>query len=329
MDHERRENFSCYSRSFVTFVFQTSPNIMPVPKLRRTPTIQAICFEAELWYYCGKKNSVDTLAGEEDGTLMEVLGIDIGGSGIKGAVVNTTGGELLTEPRRLLTPQPSTPQAMAVTVAELVKHFNWQGPIGCGFPSVVKNGVIHTAANISEEWIGVDAAKTFREATSCEVVVINDADAAGLAEMRFGAGRGQSGTVLVVTLGTGIGTAIFVNDVLVPNLELGHIEVKGKEAESFATAAVRTKKKLSWKRWAKRVDKYLRAMERLIWPDLIIIGGGISKDHAKFFPLLTTRAKVLPAEMRNQAGIVGAALAFERYRPQQTAGSDGPTSQAA
>jgi polyphosphate glucokinase len=242
---------------------------------------------------------------------MEVLGIDIGGSGIKGALVDTVSGELLTERRRLPTPQPSTPKAVAATVAEVVKLFNWQGPVGCGFPAVVKKGVIYTAANISKKWIGANAREAFQEATQCNVVVINDADAAGLAEMRFGAGRDQNGVVLIVTLGTGIGTALFVAGRLVPNMELGHIEIRGQDAENRATAAVRTQKKLSWKRWGKLVDEYLHTMERLLWPDLIIVGGGVSKDYNKFFPFLTVQARVVPAELRNQAGIVGAALALE------------------
>jgi polyphosphate glucokinase len=266
----------------------------------RTP--RSLKIDCQVVYNLLKKS------GEE---LMDVLGIDIGGSGIKGAPVNTVSGELLAESCRLLTPQPSAPEAVAATVAELANHFNWQGPVGCGFPSVVKGGVIYTAANVSKKWIGVNASKALQEATQCDVVVVNDADAAGLAEMRFGAGRGQDGVVLLITLGTGIGSALFVAGQLVPNTEFGHIEMRGKDAESWATAEVRKRKKLSWKKWAAQVDEYLNAMERLVWPDLIIIGGGVSKRHEKFFPFLTVQSKVVPAEMRNQAGIVGAALAFE------------------
>jgi len=240
---------------------------------------------------------------------MRVLGIDIGGTGIKGALVNTETGELLTERHRLLTPQPATPRAMISTLAEIVKYFDWQGPVGCGFPAAVKDGVVYTASNVSKQWIGVNLRQALQETTQCDVVVLNDADAAGLAEMRFGAGRGQDGVVLVITLGTGIGTAMFVDGRLVPNLELGHIEIGGKDAEDWAAAIVRKQAKLSWKAWAKRVDKYLITMQQLIWPDLVIVGGGVSRSHARFFPFLTVQTKVMPAEMRNQAGIVGAALA--------------------
>jgi polyphosphate glucokinase len=242
---------------------------------------------------------------------METLGIDIGGTGIKGALVGTDNGELLTERFRLLTPQPATPKAVVTTAAEVVKHFDWQGPVGCGFPAVVKRGVVRTAANISKKWIGVNVREALGEATQCQVVVLNDADAAGLAEMRFGAGRDQDGVVLVVTLGTGIGTSLFMAGQLVPNTELGHIEIRGKEAEDWAADIVRQQKRLSWKKWAKRVDRYLRTMEQLVWPDLIIIGGGVSKKHEKFFPFLTVQTRVVPAEMRNEAGIIGAALAAE------------------
>jgi polyphosphate glucokinase len=242
---------------------------------------------------------------------MEVLGLDIGGTGIKGALVDTEGGEMLTERYRLLTPQPATPKAMIVTIGKIVSHFDWQGPVGCGFPSAIKNGVVLTAANVSKKWIGFNLEEALREITGCEAVVLNDADAAGLAEMRFGAGRSQDGVVLIITLGTGIGVALFVRGQLVPNLELGHIEVGGKDADDWASAIVREQENLSWQKWAKRVDKYLTTMEYLLWPDLIIIGGGVSKKHEKFFPYLTTQTPVLPAEMRNQAGIVGAALAGE------------------
>jgi polyphosphate glucokinase len=240
---------------------------------------------------------------------MEVLGIDIGGTGIKGALVNTDTGDMLTERYRLLTPQPSTPKAVIATTAKIIQHFNWQGPIGCGFPSAVKKGVICTAANVSKKWIGFDLEKSLRELSECEVIVLNDADAAGLAEMRFGAGRDHEGVVLIVTLGTGIGIALFVRGQLVPNLELGHIEIGGKDADDWAAAIVRERERLSWKKWAKRVNTYLMTMEHLVWPDLIIIGGGVSKKYERFSPYFTLQSDVVPAEMRNQAGIVGAALA--------------------
>lgn len=240
---------------------------------------------------------------------MEILGIDVGGTGIKTALVNTETGELVSDRFRLSTPQPPKPEPMIAVMAETVQHFEWQGLVGCGFPAAIKEGVVLTAANISEKWIGLNAREALQAATKCEVTVLNDADAAGLAEMRFGAGREQRGVVLVITLGTGIGTALFVDGHLVPNTELGHIEIRGKEAEDRAAAVVREQKKLSWKKWARRVDEYLNRMEHLFWPDLFIIGGGVSKSHEKFFPYLTVRAKVVPAQMRNEAGIVGAALA--------------------
>lgn len=239
---------------------------------------------------------------------MEVLGIDIGGTGIKGALVDTGSGEMLTERFRLLTPRPATPQAMIATMAEIVKHFRWQGRVGCGYPGVVKDGITYTASNLAKEWIGFNLRESLGELTGCDVAVLNDADAAGLAELRFGAGRGRDDVVLIITLGTGIGTALFVGNQLVPNLELGHIEVGGKDAEKLAAGIVREKAKLSWKKWGKRVNRYLIAMEQLLWPDLIVIGGGVSKKHEKFFPYFTTRTPVVPAKMRNQAGIVGAAL---------------------
>ncbi|MBN1979873.1 MAG: ROK family protein [Anaerolineae bacterium] len=242
---------------------------------------------------------------------MQALGIDIGGTGIKGAPVETNTGKLTSERYRLLTPDPSTPKKIAATVAEVVRHFDWRGPVGCGFPAVVKHGVVHTAANVSDKWIGADAEALLSQATQCPVTMVNDADAAGLAEMRFGAGRDQDGIVLVITLGTGIGTAVFVSGHLLPNTEMGHIEVEGKDAEEWAAEIVRKQQKLSWEQWGKQVDKYLRTMERLIWPDLIIVGGGASKKHGKFFPYFTIQTPVVPAEMLNEAGIVGAALATE------------------
>jgi polyphosphate glucokinase len=240
---------------------------------------------------------------------MQVMGIDIGGTGIKGALVDTDSGEMLTERHRLPTPQPSTPKAVIETMAELVNTFAWRGLVGCGFPGVVKDGVTYTAANVSEKWIGVNLREALEEITQSRAVVINDADAAGLAEMRFGAGRDEDGVVLVITLGTGIGTALFTGGRLLPNAEFGHLEISGQEAEDWAAAIVREEGELSWKKWGKRVNKYLSVMERLFWPDLIIIGGGISKKHDKFFPYLTLHTRVVPAEMRNEAGIVGAALA--------------------
>lgn len=246
---------------------------------------------------------------------MNILGIDIGGTGIKGALVNTRTGALRTERLRLLTPTPATPEAVAETVAQLVAHFDWQGPIGCGFPAAVRDGVALTAANISKQWIGCNVRDILQQATGCAVTVLNDADAAGYAEMDFGAGKGHPGTVLMCTFGTGIGTALFRNGQLVPNTEFGHLEINGKEAERWASGQVRKTHKLSWKQWAKRLNVYLAHMEAYIWPDLTIVGGGVSKKHDKFLPLLELSSDVVPAQMRNEAGIIGAALAAVHAQP--------------
>ncbi len=240
---------------------------------------------------------------------MQVFGLDIGGSGIKGAPVDTATGVLLSKRVRLPTPQPATPEAVLATAAEVVRRFDWRGPIGCGFPAVVKAGVVYTAANVDPAWIGYDLRSGLRQALGQSVQAVNDADAAGMAEMRWGAGRDVDGVVLVVTLGTGIGTALFVKGQLVPNTELGHIELRGMDAEDWAASRIREEEALSWSEYAHRVDMYLDTMERLFWPDLIIIGGGISKDADKFFPALSSRAPVVPAQMLNNAGIAGAALA--------------------
>lgn len=239
---------------------------------------------------------------------MEILGIDIGGTGIKGAIVDTDKGVLTSERHRLLTPQPATPDAVVATVAKVVKHHKWRGPIGCAFPAVMKGGVAYSAANVDKSWIGVDARQLIRQKTRSPVTLLNDADAAGFAEITFGAGKGQSGVVIVATLGTGIGSALFLDGRLVPNTELGHLEVRGKDAELRASDRVRQQKELSWKKWAERVDEYLGRLNALFSPDLIIIGGGVSKKHAKFLPLLRTQVPVVPAQLLNEAGIIGAAL---------------------
>ena len=240
---------------------------------------------------------------------MDILGIDIGGSGIKGAPVDLNQGVLAAERLRIATPQPATPDAVADTVGRIIRHYNWTGPVGCGLPSVVQNGVARTAANIDSSWIGTDVRTLLSQRTGCPVTVINDADAAGIAEMRFGAGRGRNGTILMVTVGTGLGTALFRDGTLVPNTELGHLLLNGKVAEKYASAAAREDLGLSYKTWAKRLDLYLHQLQSLFWPDLFILGGGISKKHEKFFPFLTIETEFLPAVLRNQAGIVGAALA--------------------
>lgn len=240
---------------------------------------------------------------------MEILGVDIGGSGVKGALVNTKTGELISERFRLETPQPATPKAIAETLKNLVSHFHWQGAIGCGFPAIIKNGVSLSASNIDKKFIGTNVAEIFTQTTGCETSVLNDADAAGLAELKFGAGCDLKGVVLIVTVGTGLGTAVFVNGILLPNTELGHIILPNqKVAEHFASGAVREKNELSWKKWGQRFNEYLTQLEFLISPDLIVIGGGVSKRFEKFSKTLTCGTKVVPAKLFNHAGIIGAAL---------------------
>ena len=240
---------------------------------------------------------------------MNVFGIDIGGTGIKGAPVDTTTGELLQERVRIKTPKPATPGAIVRTTVEVVSEAGWQGPVGCGFPAVVKGGVLRTAANVDKAAIGFDLRAALEEELGTPVSVVNDADAAGLAEMRWGAGRECDGVVLMLTLGTGIGTSLFVGGRLVPNTELGHIEVRGKDAEHRAADSTRKRDDLSWKEYAGRLDEYLHKIEDLLWPDLIVVGGGISKKSEKYFPHRTPRTAGVRAEMQNNAGIAGAALA--------------------
>ncbi|MCX7619342.1 MAG: ROK family protein [Acidimicrobiales bacterium] len=252
---------------------------------------------------------------------MKVLGIDIGGTGIKGAVVDTSRGVFKTDRLRILTPHPATPDAVADVVDRIVRHFDWEGPVGFAFPGVVKHGTIHTAANLDATWVGLDGGALFSAAAGgLPVTVLNDADAAGRAEMAFGAGKehgkpGRSSVVVMVTLGTGIGTAVFTNGQLVPNTELGHLELHGGDAERYAAESVRETQGLRWEEWAARVDEYLRILENLLWPDLIVIGGGVSKQADQFLPLLTTRTPVVPARLRNRAGIIGAALAGATMAP--------------
>jgi polyphosphate glucokinase len=242
--------------------------------------------------------------------MAQVLGIDIGGTGIKAAPVDVAAGRLTADRQKLATPHPAKPDAVADVVSKLVKSFAWAGPVGITFPGVVIDGHLQTAANLDPAWIGLDGRELFGRATGQTVTVINDADAAGLAEMRFGAGAGEQGTVLMLTLGTGIGSALFIDGTLVPNTEFGHVEIRGKDAEKRASEHAREEHDLSWGKWAGRVDEYLEHMEALLSPGLIIIGGGISKKSDKFLPLLTgLRARVVPAKMLNDAGIVGAAMA--------------------
>jgi polyphosphate glucokinase len=239
---------------------------------------------------------------------MKALGIDIGGSALKGAPVDTATGRLLAERLRIATPENLSPPQMAKAVAEIAAHFKWRGPIGVGFPGVIEGSTIWTSANLHPKFVGCDAAKLFGKATRCRVAMINDAAAAGIAEMRFGAGRGFNGKALLLTLGTGVGSCLAYQGVVVP-LELGHFPWKGgRSAEKYVAASVREDKDLAWDEWGGRLSEYVEVLERLFWPELIIVGGGVSSKHKKFFQYIKSRAKLVPAEFLNQAGIAGAAM---------------------
>ncbi|WP_335980722.1 MULTISPECIES: polyphosphate--glucose phosphotransferase [Streptomycetaceae] len=241
---------------------------------------------------------------------MNMFGVDIGGTGIKGAPVDLDRGELAEERFKVLTPHPATPESVIDGVAEVVGHFGHSGPLGVTFPGVVVDGVTRTAANVDSGWVGVDARKLLSERLGRPVVILNDADAAGVAEMTFGAGRGRGGTVMLLTLGTGIGSALFVDGHLVPNTELGHLELHGHDAEKRASVKAREDEDLSWEHWARRLKKYLAHVEMLFSPDLFVIGGGVSRKPEKFLPLIHgISAEIVPAELQNNAGIVGAAMA--------------------
>ncbi|MBA0125719.1 ROK family protein [Haloechinothrix sp. YIM 98757] len=245
------------------------------------------------------------------------FGIDIGGSGVKGALVDLGAGALHGDKLRMPTPQPSTPEAVAEVVTEVVQTLDWDGPVGVTFPGVVIDGVVHTAPNVDDSWIGTDARELFAKhlgKDTAEVTVLNDADAAGIAEVRFGDRRGRKGCVLVLTFGTGIGSALFVDGRLVPNTEFGHIEVDGQIGERGAAASVRESAHLSYPEWAGRVSRYLGVLERSIWPELIILGGGVSQDAEDWVPLLEARTPLSVASLQNTAGIVGAATAVAEER---------------
>lgn len=244
---------------------------------------------------------------------MKVLGIDIGGSAIKGAIVDTEKGEILSEKVRIKTPTGARPEPMIEIIAEITSGHDWKGPIGCGYPGVVLHGTTLSAANVSKKWIGFEAAKRIAEATGCPVCVVNDADAAGLAEMRFGAGRDRGGVVIMVTIGTGLGTALFTEGHLLPNAELGHIEIDGVDAESRASDAARKREKLSWKEWGKRFNRYLNTLHFLFTPDLFILGGGTSNKYDLYRKFISVPTEVMTAQMLNDAGIVGAGLAGVIY----------------
>jgi polyphosphate glucokinase len=244
-------------------------------------------------------------------THVDILGIDIGGTGIKAAIVDTSTGALKSERHRIRTPESATPQAVSAVVIEMMHHFKWNGPIGCTLPARVEHGIVHTAANIHADWIETEVDSLFSIATGQKVTVLNDADAAGLASVTFGAGKGRMGTVFFITVGTGIGSAMFLDGKLVPGTELGHLQLKGRSAELYASARVKKEKELTWKKWAKRFQKYLHMLEFLFAPDAIIVGGGVSRpakirEYAKY---LNTNAELLFATLENEAGIIGAACA--------------------
>ncbi len=242
---------------------------------------------------------------------MQIFGVDIGGSGIKGAPVDLDMGDLVQERCKVLTPHPATPDGVADGVKEVVEHFGWTGPVGLTFPGVVTGGAtVRTAANVDKSWVDTDARALFGERLGgLDVTVVNDADAAGVAEMHFGAGRGRKGTVILLTFGTGIGSAVFTDGVLVPNSELGHLELDGHDAETRASSKVKDDHDLSWEHWAHRVQKYLAHVEMLFSPQLFIIGGGVSRKAHKFLHHIEgIQAEIVPAELQNNAGIVGAAM---------------------
>ncbi len=242
-------------------------------------------------------------------SLKYILGVDVGGSGIKGAIVNVQSGTLLSERLRLETPQPATPEAVSNTFASLVQQLKWNGPVGVGFPAIVKQGVAYSAANIDKEWIGTNVAQQFSEASGCEVFVLNDADAAGLAEIQFGWGRERSGLIIMITIGTGLGSAVFVNGQLVPNTEFGHVYLPGhkEDAETYTSNAARKRGGLSWAEWGSRFNEYLQYLQDLFSPDCFILGGGASKKFGEYSDQLDLGGPVLPAKLLNNAGLIGGA----------------------
>jgi polyphosphate glucokinase len=251
--------------------------------------------------------------------MSKAIGIDIGGTGIKGALVNTKKGQLVSERIRFDTPDGATPEEVIAKVAEIVDQLDSDKdtPIGICFPAIIKDGVTLSAANVSKDWVGVKAEKLFSKALNRKVVLLNDADAAGVAEIKYGAGQERKGLVLMVTLGTGIGTALFMNGKLIPNSELGHLEIDGVDYESMASFSAKERENLSFADWAKRLTKYFNMLDRLLSPDLIIVGGGVSKQHEEFLPLIETNIKMVPAESKNNAGIIGAAfIARRRLKPE-------------
>jgi polyphosphate glucokinase len=242
---------------------------------------------------------------------MEILGIDIGGTGIKAALVNTEDGKAISKKHRIPTPMPATPEAVATRIAEISEHFDYEGPIGCGFPALITKGIAKSAANIHKSWVDIHVEELFSKITGQDVFVLNDADAAGLAELKFGVGQHENGVVLLLTIGTGIGSALMHNGQLIPSTEFGHIEFKGDIAENYCSDRVREKEHMSWEKWGKRFNRYLNYMERLFSPDTFILGGGASKRFEHYSDFLKVNASVLPAELLNMAGIIGAACYAE------------------
>jgi polyphosphate glucokinase len=251
-----------------------------------------------------------TTAPSANGSQRRAFGVDVGGSGVKGGIVDLDSGLLIGDRFKILTPQPATPKAVAKTIAEVVRHFDWTGPLGVTYPGVVTGGTVRTAANVDKSWIGTNASEVIAaELSGQHVTVLNDADAAGIAEVKFGAGKDQDGVICLLTFGTGIGSAVIHNGVLLPNTEFGHLEVGGKEAEHRAASSVKETKHWSYERWTKEVTRVLVVIENAIWPDLFIAGGGISRKADKWLPLLQNRTPVVAAALQNTAGIVGAAMA--------------------
>lgn len=248
--------------------------------------------------------------------MSRAFGVDIGGTGIKGGIVDLDAGVLASERVRQDTPRPATVSGVLEVVQQVVRTAEWEGPVGCTFPGIVRHGVIGSAANVDPEWIGVDLMALLGQRLGQPVAVLNDADAAGLAEVRFGAGKQVPGVVMVVTLGTGIGSALVVDGVLVPNTEMGHLELDGHVAETKASTVARERDGLSYEEWAVRLQRYFSHLERLFSPDLFIVGGGVSKKSEKFLPLLNLQAPIVPAQLRNESGIVGAAVEASRLSEQ-------------
>ena len=264
------------------------------------------------------KPAADPEGDGSQGSQRRGFGVDVGGSGVKGGIVDLDTGQLIGERFKLLTPQPSTPDAVSDTVAEVVRHFGWTGSLGVTYPGVVTNGIVRTAANVDKAWIGTNADDVISAKLNGQAVtVLNDADAAGLAEEKFGAGKDNTGVIVLLTFGTGIGSAVIHNGILLPNTEFGHLEVGGKEAEHRAASSVKERKEWSYERWTQEVTAVLVAIENAIWPDLFIAGGGISRKADKWLPLLKNRTPVVAAALQNSAGIVGAAVATEVEAPPQ------------